>query len=326
MCNFVDRSDNVMDFDDQLLGRLKRIARKFDISFMPTLVCRPIKGTGMHFLALPNLSKEDKIESRELLVSKIEAEGSSRKAGVAFSHVMNYEVELIRSLVKRGYHRTTSIPIHYLDVNWSTFSGYLKHLENVSPNSAKTIKREINKNKKEGVTYEELSSVNGYADRLYELVNKNYRKHNQIPFPFKKEFFRCLKNNLGNDAVITVARKAGNVTAVHVLLRRNQTAYNPMVGVDHEISGNDFTYFNIAYYKPIMDAIVDGSRRLYFGNLMYDVKRRRGCSLLRNHFYYKSTSQFRNAALTPWFRLHEVWWKRKVQQSVGRTPFFQDRK
>ena len=61
----------------------------------------------------------------------------------------------------------------------------------------------------------------------------------------------------------------------------------PIEGVDHGMSGNDFTYFNINYYRPIMDAISSGKTRMNYGRGMYELKRRRGCKVKNICFYYK---------------------------------------
>jgi predicted N-acyltransferase len=254
--------------------------------------------------------------TKEIVVNRLleTVETNARKEGLSlcFTNVMDDEDEVIRLLRQNGYGRVFGHPLNYLDIEWSSFEGYRDYLKNVSFNAWKIIKREMNKNKKEGVMIETLEDLDGYENRLYELINNNYCKHNGMPMPFKRGFLKTLKENLGKDAVIYVARKKGQLTAVSLFLKRNRVGFMPVVGVDHELSGNDFTYFNIAYYRPIMDAISDRMKRLYLGKAMYELKARRGCKLMPTYLYYRTFNRFTNLAVKPWFALLSARYKRKI--------------
>jgi len=93
---------------------------------------------------------------------------------------------------------------------------------------------------------------------------------------FQRTFLKELNKNLGEDVVIYVSFKDDIITGARILLK-NKTGYVSMVGVDHEALGNDYTYFNICFYKPITDAIANKMTKLYFGREMYESKARRGC-------------------------------------------------
>jgi hypothetical protein len=119
---------------------------------------------------------------------------------------------------------------------------------------------------------------------------------------------------MGADAVIFIARKGCHITGTHILLKRGEIGHQNMVGVDHDLAGNDFTYFNIVFYRPITDAIAWGIKRLWLGVAMYDLKRRRGCKLSPAYHFYKSTRPLKNRLVAPWFWLHSAWWSRKNWQ------------
>ena len=52
----------------------------------------------------------------------------------------------------------------------------------------------------------------------------------------------------------------------------------PYIGLD--AARGEFTYFTLAFYRPIADAIAAGVRRFYLGTLLYAMKVRRGCHVV----------------------------------------------
>jgi len=87
-----------------------------------------------------------------------------------------------------------------------------------------------------------------------------------------------------------------------------------MIGVDHEIAGNDYTYFNICYYVPIENCINDGTKRLNCGTAMYALKRRRGCELKNMYIYFKSRNSIKQFMFKLWFSFHLQWYGKKLPQ------------
>ena len=109
-----------------------------------------------------------------------------------------------------------------------------------------------------------------------------------------------------------VSFKKERITGVCVLLKKNRTGHLKLVGVDHETAGNDFTYFNIAYYNPIMDAIFEKIKRLYFGQGMHEAKIRRGCKNTNVYLYYNPLNRIKKILSKSWFSLQSMHNKRKL--------------
>ncbi len=116
--------------------------------------------------------------------------------------------------------------------------------------------------------------------------------------------------------MIYVSFKKDRLTGVKVLLKRNKVSYMRLIGIDHEMAGNDFTYFNIGYYRPIMDAISDKIKRLYYGPAMYEMKARRGCRTSDLYIYYKSFNKIKYIGIRPWFIFLSMWYKNKLPRIV----------
>ncbi|MDH3689607.1 MAG: hypothetical protein OEU36_09050, partial [Gammaproteobacteria bacterium] len=67
---------------------------------------------------------------------------------------------------------------------------------------------------------------------------------------------------------------------------------------------NDFTYFNLTYYRPMADAIAMQIKRLYYGTLMYTMKSKRGCSTTEIYLYYKPRFFLLQVVVVPLFAIH----------------------
>lgn len=317
ICTIFSKADNVLTLDSLFFGRLKKVANKIGISFLPTFTCCPLQGSGDHFIIKKEMEVKERERVMERLLDAVETYASDHKLSVFFHNVLCNEVSFMQLLHKRDYIRTYDRPMSYLDPEWSSLSEYKAYItRTVSRNMKKCIAREINKNRKAGVTIQELEKPEEYEERCYELFTNNYWKYNRLPFPFKKEFLKKLKENLGKEVTIYGAFKKGTLIAVNTLLARNKIASLPSIGVDHRTAVNDFTYFNMTFYRPIIDCYAKGIRRLYLGNAMYTLKMRRGCKTAGTYIFYKPYYKTTAIAVKPWFLLHSFWMLRKLDPPI----------
>ena len=323
VCYVFNKTNMPGNLDHLIFGRFMKLAGRSGLSFLPALICSPLISYGFHFLIREDIDPEERVSVTNNLLCAIEKTASEKRLPVAFVNVTSDETGLSGLTRSRGYHRVLDIPLHYLDIKWKTFKGYKDHLKPVSRNMWRHLNTEINKNKREGVLIRPVDDVTIYEDRLYELVNMNSYAHNKMPFKFSKTFFKKLKENLSDEVTIYMAVKKGKVIGVSIIFTRNGAGYMPMVGIDHELSGNDLTYFNIAYYRPVMDAISSGVSRIYFGRAMNEVKRRRGCAVQNIFFYYKpytAWQKFLSASLFPGLRM----WKKRILPENAREALLRE--
>jgi predicted N-acyltransferase len=303
VCQVFNKSDKVFDLDDCMFGRYKKAITALGFSFLPAFVCCPIKGYGRHFLFHEGLDPARKEIVAKGLIRAIETEAFKHGLSVSFTNVTTDESELIRLLRRRDYRRTLDHPITYLDIGWPSFSGYTQYVKRLR-GSSRVIRHEINKNRRAGVTIRELRTVEGCEERLHDLLEKNYQKYNGKSFPYRRAFFSRVKQNLREDAVIYVAEQYGEIVGVSLLLHRADVGHMSVIGVDHEQTSNDFTYFNIGFYRPIRDAISAGRKKMYFGTRSYKLKARRGLKVLDAHVYHRPSRRMLNAPLKPLFAVH----------------------
>lgn len=286
------------NLDDAIFGRLKRFAAKLGLSILPSLICGSLRGYGQHFLFGKDLTVGEQDAVAALLFDAIEQEAASLKLPVSFNNVMAQEPELVRMLQQRSYRRTINFPLNYLDIRWKNRDEYRTFL------SRRRLNREVNKNRREGVTITQLDTISPSEDRLHQLINDNYMKYNGKPLQVRRDFFSLCKKYLGPEAIVYIAVKHGTIIGTTIMFHRKGIAYLIDVGVDHETAGNDFTYFNLTYYKPTADAIGMGIRRIYYGTMMYKMKSRRGCATKQMYLYHKPRLRLLQTAAIPLFFIH----------------------
>ena len=321
VCYVFGKSRIVEDLDELVFGRLKPVAARLGISAMPAFVCWPLLGYGEHLMVAKSVDSGEKTTVMRLLLECMENEASKHNLPVAFVNVMDGESALIGMLHRRGYNKSVHIPLTYIDVGWSSFDEYLTYLGNLSNNSRKTVRREINRNRRRGTVVERLRDCDECEERLYQLLDMNSYKHNARPFSFSKSFFREIRRNLGDDVVFYVSWKKGVLTGVSVVFKRNKMIHLPMIGVDHHKTGNDYTYFFLGFYRPMMDAVLDGTTRFYAGRGLYEAKARRGFRTANLYIYYKIPDTVKNMALGLWFFVLSAWNQLKVRKETGRCGF-----
>jgi predicted N-acyltransferase len=310
-------SDPFLDYI--IFGRARRMISRLGISFLPALICWPLFSFGSHLMVKEASDPEKKGDIVSQLLNVIERRQSAYKSSLIFLNVMDQESDLVRLFEERGYLRSLLPPINFLDIQWSSFSGYLDHLKGISRHSKKDIRYQMNKNRKAGVTIGQLEHIEGYEARLYRLISDNHYKYSGLPLMLKHNFLRKLKENLGKYAVIYVAFKDGRIIGTCYLLKRGKTGFVHMAGVDHEASGNDFTYFNLCYYRPIMDAISGNIKRLFFGREMYELKMRRGCKTSNTYIYYKPYGRLTYPFVKLWFAALEAWIRHRLPERAKKN-------
>ncbi len=296
----IKKNSSFYDMDSFLFRRLKKHFIKIGISFLPAAVCCPMFNDTGPFLIDPDA---DRVEYRKICKHLIETVETT-SIGLylsTFYYNVNGKSELGTILHSMGYLRAPGLSIHYMDIAWDSFNGYRKHVRSISKRAGKNINCEINKNKKKGVDIKKLPSTCHEESRIYELINHNYLSHNARNFPFKKNFVSKLIQNLGENCTIYTAFLNGNITGACISIRQHVTSCITFVGVDPELSKNDFTYFNITYYRPIKDAIAEKFKKLYFGKSMSKMKTRRGCSYYETCIFYRPRNLLSKIFVKLWF-------------------------
>lgn len=304
--------------DGHLLGRLRPLARHLGLSFGQNLSCRPLRGDGDPILLSSALDGRERESVTEALVRHLEAYCDREGMSLSFSPVR--DGALSRLLRDRDYQSTIYHYVAFLDVAFDSFDGYLRHVGRASRNDRDGIRWERNRNRRAGVIIEEVTDIGPYRNRLFQLVRDHYIRLNRSPFFYTDQFFDAFKHHLVEDGVIYGAFKEGELVGASVHVRRNGIGWSHIIGIDHEACGNDFTYFNLAYYRPLEDAFRHGLNRLDFGNAAYKAKRKRGCSFYRTDIYVRPATASGRFAARCWFKIHRRWHEKKLPGWLTKSP------
>jgi len=286
------------DFNCYLLGRLYPLSRRIGLSFAPALVCAPYRGYSGHLLG----------PDPTAAIAMVEDLAAKRRLPVVLTRILDEDTELRDLLLARAYHRTVFGPVARLDVTWSSFEGYLATLRK---SARGTVRDEMRRCREAGVAIAEIDDPSALAAELYALATAHNRRRNGTGLPFSEAFFPALKVALGQQAVFYGAFHGQDLLGFALFLRDDSTAHALYIGMRER--KEHFAYFNLAYYRPIIDAIGGGLRQINFGTMLYELKARRGCRILPTSIYYRASSRARHLALTPYFRAHRAW--------IGRTKF-----
>ncbi len=312
VCYFEERNSSIPFIDKILLGRLTRFKRFRNITFLPAVICGSKKGYGTHSIFSNKLGKNEINILQNKLLDTVEHIAAENKSSICFQNVMDNESDLMNKLIKRGYCKTISFSLNYIDIKWSSFEEYKKYISQKYPYMNKTIRHHINRNRKFGVVIQQLYDIDNHQQRLFELLEMNHYKYNTTIFPIKPNYFQEVKDNFGDNVVIYVAIKEGDIIGVNVELKKDKVAALTYLGVDHDLSKKDLTYFNIAFYEPIKNASECGIERIYSGNGLYKTKAKRGYTAADTYIFYKSKNSLKNFYVKIWFSIHCMWMNHKL--------------
>lgn len=310
---YFEQKNHLSYLDNTLLGRASSVASSLGISFLPAFSCGPQRGYGTHILINKQLSTAEQENVMESMVNQLERMAKEKHCPISFANVMHHEKALISILEKKGYLSTLGLPVNYLDIEWDTFDGYKKSFSEKKSGKLISINHEINKNKKQGVRISECLDIIKHSARIYDLLVMNHEKYNKVAHPFKENYIECLRKNFGENLIVYVAEKNGQIIGMSITLKHGSMGGTQHIGVDYELAKNDFTYFNIGYYGPIEGAINGKFSRLYYGNAVYFAKARRGCKAEDTYIFYKFPNKLSMTFLKVYFRFHRFWMLRKFK-------------
>lgn len=292
--------------DNLLLGRLQRPATRLGLSFLPALHCAPMRGHGGPHL----LGAEP-----ELVLATLEQVARNERLSLHVPRLMEADTDLVGILERRGYHLTLQDPVAVMNLPFKTYEEYVESLRAISKAAPSQVRTEMRRPGKLGIEVREITDAEPFATRLFELANIHNRRLNGTPVSYSPTLLPAIKARLGENCVLYGAFAQRELLGFTMGVRDGRTFNHIFIGLDDRLR-RTCTYFVIAMYRPTADCIAAGIDRIYYGNLLYGVKRRRGCRILPEHFAYRASSPLRQAALAPWFATHRAWGQRRFASIV----------
>lgn len=294
-----------------LYGRGAAALGRLGLRIGDVALCGWPLGRGRNVLVDPKLREG---AQRELLHGMCAAvEAAAAGTTIAFPDILPNDVLLARVLTERGYCVAGSLPTALLDVQWQNLDGYLAALRRTSKNWSATARTEINRYQKSGAAQLPGPDI-GEWDTIAALLNRHHERLNNHSPGHTAARLRRLKERLGDDLIIFLSRQSGAITGVSVAAQHGADATLSWIGVDHAATGNNFTYFNLAYYAPAAALAQRGVRRLWLGNAAYEAKIRRGCRVMPSDTYLRFPTRVSRATHGLVLPLQRAWYRRKFRR------------
>ena len=295
-----------------LFGRAARMVRAIGASLQPVLLFKAPLGTGSAVL-LRDANPAEHHRLAHKLPEGIEARAAEQKFGVAFIGILGDDELLSAALRDRGYLETEIQPTTQLDIEWTDFDGYVKHLRRRSKNAAQTARKERARNQNSGVRIRQIPNQALDVQALSHLAREHYRHKNGREPLEDREFLPDLAAMLGDDLLMFEATRDGQRVAMLGLVRSGTVGWVSWIGFETRDRPNDFTYYNLGFYQLADSAAALGMKTLLYGNSALKAKLRRGCRVTARHLFYRPHRQFFRLAAKPFFSLHRAWYRRKLQ-------------
>ncbi|MBT3407427.1 hypothetical protein HOD20_01715 [archaeon] len=163
----------------------------------------------------------------------------------------------------------------YLDNKFETFYDYEMSMKS---RDRKRVRREIKKNKESGVEIIRLNDISGYEKIFAELFLNMLEKYNDTESLKDEEYFKNLNKYLKGKFTAYIAKLDGEIIGFQITLGK-EYKHGYMVGLNHEKTKDNFTYFNLCYYNPIEDMIKEKSKIMFKGFTHLYLKQKRGSKL-----------------------------------------------
>ena len=289
-----------------VLGRLARITQRFASHFCPALICGLLRGPGAPVLVRPG--KPTAIWLPRIL-DALEAYAAEQRVAIGFYGIEPEQAELAGELHERGYASGYGLPDARIAVTWRDEAEYLKALRAKSKNAYSGAKAEMTRFRRSGIVVEEWDGER--ETELYDLLRTHHEERNIVPFEMPAGFLSLLRQKLGRDLLVCVARRGQVVVGVVLVLMRKTQGWLWKVGIDHADDAGSFTYFNLTFYHIFAQAPALGIERIYCGNAALFAKSRRGCRIEMTGFMYKPRAAWSTPFVRLLFRQQRAWYRRK---------------
>lgn len=288
-----DRSESTT-LDRLLYGRVAPAARRIGLRAAPALIVGSRFGMSEPFLIDQALSQVEREQVVEALVSGILAE--SERAGAMVIVRNATDATPVRALMSASFQSSPELPTAYLDIKWQTFGAYRSDLKKVHFATEKAIRQEDNRARRSGLRVERITDASEITSDMFALLDSHFRRLNGVPLPFGASFLEQALIHLGDRARVVVARNSTQLLGVNFGLHHSGCARSMMVGIDQTKGRETATYF-VLLNSLVQRAIEAADNRVYYGRLLYDLKLRRGCSIVHSSMWLRGRSSVHRTLL-----------------------------
>ncbi len=312
----IQRGDPYYTLADRLFGPLARLAAALGLRVLPALLAySPLAHRTELFLA-PGTDRTTALRAIRDAMDAVCRDERLPVSGWLFAS------ESHEALRAAGYHSVYLCPIASWRNAYRSFDQFLEHLRRISRRRYKMVRHELNQFAPSGIRLTE-EPLNSLSDaRLAAMHAAHYARYRaQQGQALPPAFFAALKRDLGDCAVLHVARTQEQVVGYSIILKQADRWHMFLSGEAAVDSHRNKLHFHLNYYYPMRLAIDQSIRRLDYGTASYQTKLERGCQLepLRMGLRFHTPSL--RLVMPVWLCLVDSWhrWKYRRERRMEST-------
>ena len=309
-----------------LTGGYINKAGKFFRSMFPSflvfniLFCGlPVSAGQSHLRLTPQADQDRVMKMLDQILRELA--GSERSWCIVFKEFDPESCGRMDSLIKLGYLKGKSLPMHNFPPR---FSGFAEYYSSLRPRYRKSIRRSMRKFKSSGlkiVRVTDTDQIQQIYDRevhkLYEAV-VSHSEHKLEILPL--EFFHELARRFPGQISCTFIYQGDRVVAFNWALY-SQASYNFLFGgLNYELNHSADIYFNRMYHA-LDNALQHGSPVIQLGQTADKFKAGLGCFQASRYVYIKGASKLSHYFLRLFFNMFFPSQKGQVPE---KDPFKQE--
>ncbi len=210
---------------------------------------------------------------------------------VIFKDFLKQDTLFLDVLKQKGYSKVESFPTVALELNFSSFEGYLESLG--SP-ACKYLNRKLRQAYSRGkIEVKVVQNVAGEIDQIFKLYENTYHKGTTKFEHLTKDFFLEIANDLSSPARFLLYYVDDKLAAFNLCFIYDNLFIDKFVGFDYEISKQFNLYFVIQAYN-IKWCLSNSLCYYYCGPTNYETKLRLGGKLIPLYAYLRHKNVFLN--------------------------------
>ncbi|MDD5119918.1 MAG: GNAT family N-acetyltransferase [Candidatus Omnitrophica bacterium] len=220
--------------------------------------------------------------------------GFSRKIKaplIIFKDFLKQDRHFLDALVQEGFSRVESFPGVVLELNFSSFEGYIKSL---GSSTRKNLNKKIRlANERGNIEVKVACDAGNQIDQIFKLYENTYQSGQTKFERLTKKFFLQVSHDLSQHARFFLFYVEGRLAAFNLCFVYDDLLIDKFVGFDYDISNRYNLYFVSWAYN--IKWCIDNSLRYYYpGQTDYQPKIRLGGKLIPLYAYLRHRNIFFN--------------------------------
>jgi len=310
---FLQYEEMYVTVADRLFGKYKPWAEHLGFRTIPALLAYAPLSIYTEIGLRPSVDQGELVGALLSTMKRVASEEGASLYG--FMYLAGREALFSQILKEKGFSGSFVVPAAYLDISWNTFKEYTRHL---GQSMAKNIRREIRQNREAGIIIEEVNNFEPLAEEFARIFGQLFNRFKEKSCPFTPTFFRELPLHCPDMMTSFCAFQEDKLRGFSIVLKDRDIWRVVLASQDHTNFKKDNTFFDVAFYTPVQEAITQEVKRIYYGTENYETKLRRGCQLDPLFMWLRSPQKKINLVLPIWMRVVDLWYQRNYGSFLER--------